>query len=116
MPMSPIAVRNLPLRRERPLIGNRSRQTPCGSSPTPRAMTHQNTNGEYAVLESWINQTIDLGGWTLCDAVRHCFLFPTGAVLPDGGQVVVYTGYGTNDGDTATLYDAGGTPVLRYVY
>ena len=77
---------------------------------------HQNPNGEYAVLESWTTQTIDLGGWTLCDAVRHCFRFPTGAVLPDGGQVVVYTGYGTNDGDTATLYDAGGTPVLRYVY
>jgi len=48
------------------------------------------------------------------------------------GQVVVYTGYGrndgvsfymnsaravwNNDGDTATLYDAAGTPVLRYVY
>ena len=93
---------------------------------------HQNANGEYAVLESWTTQTIDLGGWTLCDAVRHCFRFPTGAVLPDGGQVVVYTGYGTNDGvsfymnsgqavwnndgDTATLYDAAGTPVLRYVY
>ena len=93
---------------------------------------HQNTNGEYAVLESWSTETIDLGGWTLCDAVRHCFRFPEGAVLPDGGQVVVYTGYGrndgvsfymnsaravwNNDGDTATLYDDAGTPVLRYVY
>ena len=93
---------------------------------------HQNANGEYAVLESWTTQAIDLGGWTLCDAVRHCFRFPAGAVLPDGGQVVVYTGYGmndgvsfymnsgqavwNNDGDTATLYDAGGTTVLRYVY
>lgn len=93
---------------------------------------HQNANGEYAVLESWTSQTIDLGGWTLCDAARHCFRFPTGAVLRVGGQIVVYTGYGindgrsfymnsgqavwNNDGDTATLYDAGGTPVLRYVY
>ena len=49
-----------------------------------------------------------------------------------GVQVVVYTGYGAsdgvsfymnsgqavwnNDGDTATLYDAGGAAVLRYVY
>ena len=93
---------------------------------------HQNANGEYAVLESWTSQTIDLGGWTLCDAARHCFRFPAGAVLRVGGQIVVYTGYGindgrsfymnsgqavwNNDGDTATLYDAGGTPVLRYVY
>jgi len=93
---------------------------------------HQNTNGEYAVLQSWSSQTIDLGGWTLCDVARHCFRFPAGAVLPDAGQLVVYTGYGTNDGvrfymnsgravwnnsgDTATLYDAGGTAVLRYVY
>ena len=93
---------------------------------------HQNANGEYAVLESWTNQTIDLGGWTLCDAVRHCFRFPAGTVLQVGGRIVVYTGYGTNDGrsfymnsgqaiwnndgDTATLYDAGGIPVLRYVY
>ena len=93
---------------------------------------HQNANGEYAVLESWTSQTIDLGGWTLCDAARHCFRFPAGAVLRVGGQIVVYTGHGisdprsfymnsgqavwNNDGDTATLYDAGGTPVLRYVY
>ena len=63
--------------------------------------------------------------------MRHCFRFPTGAVLPDGGQVVVYTGYGTNDGvsfymnsgqavwnnDRATtLYDEAGTPGLTYVY
>ena len=93
---------------------------------------HQNANGEYAVLESWSTQTIDLGGWSLCDVARHCFRFPAGTILPDGGQVVLYTGYGTNDGvsfymnsgqavwnndgDTATLYDAGGAAVLRYVY
>ncbi len=120
-----------------PTTGTPTDQRPIPSDalwvfPDAPGNDHQNTNGEYAVLESWTTQTIDLGGWTLCDAVRHCFRFPTGTVLPDGGQIVVYTGYGTNngvsfymnsgqavwnnDGDTATLYDAGGTPVLRYVY
>ena len=46
------------------------------------------------MLESWSTQTIDLGGWTLCDVARHCLRFPAGAILPDGGQVVVYTGEG----------------------
>ena len=59
---------------------------------------HQYASGEYAVFESWSTQTIDLGGWSLCDVARHCFRFPAGAILPDGGQVVVYTGFGTNDG------------------
>jgi hypothetical protein len=129
-----------PDRRQQPLPptpGTPADQRPIASDalwvfPDAPGNDHQNANGEYTVLESWTTQTIDLGGWTLCDAVRHCFRFPAGAVPPDGGQVVVYTGYGTNDGvgfymnsgqavwnndgNTATLYNEGGTAVLRYVY
>jgi competence protein ComEC len=93
---------------------------------------HQNTNGEYAVLSNGSDRPVDLSGWTLCDAARHCFRFPQGSSLPGEGLVVLYTGMGlsdgsrffmgsaaavwNNDGDTATLYDDGGRVVARYVY
>jgi competence protein ComEC len=93
---------------------------------------HQNTNGEYAILSNTAGRVIDISGWTLCDAARHCFTFPAGASLPASGGVVVHTGRGisdgtrffmgsaaavwNNDGDTATLYDASGRVVSRHVY
>lgn len=93
---------------------------------------HQNTNGEYAIVSNASGETVDLSGWTLCDAARHCFRFPPGASVPGGGQVVLYTGRGragagrfymgsgravwNNDGDTATLYDDAGAVVVRYAY
>ena len=93
---------------------------------------HQNTNGEYVVLTSRAARELDVGGWRLCDAARHCFRFPAGARLPAGGRVAVHTGRGrsdgsrfymgsgravwNNDGDTATLYDAAGAVVARHVY
>jgi len=93
---------------------------------------HQNPNGEYVVLESGLPDDLEIGGWSVCDVASHCFRFPAGAVLRAGGQLVVYTGSGVsdgvrffmgsgravwnNDGDTATLYDASGTVVTRYIY
>jgi beta-lactamase superfamily II metal-dependent hydrolase len=93
---------------------------------------HQNTNGEYAVLSNRSGAVIDLSGWMLCDAARHCFTFPAAASIASGGSVVLYTGRGVsdgsrffmgsgaavwnNDGDTATLYDRSGRIVSRHVY
>lgn len=93
---------------------------------------HQNLNGEYAVLDNRTSQPLDLSGWTLCDAARHCFTFPKAAELAAMGQVVLYTGRGRSDGirffmgrgaavwnnrgDTATLYDDAGRVVTTYVY
>lgn len=93
---------------------------------------HQNLNGEYAVLDNRTSQPLDLSGWTLCDAARHCFTFPEAAELTAMGQVVLYTGRGLSDGirffmgrgaavwnnrgDTATLYDDAGRVVTTYVY
>jgi competence protein ComEC len=93
---------------------------------------HQNRNGEYAFLTNGSDSDVDVSGWTLCDAARHCFRFPTGARLQAGTQLVVFTGAGVSDGvrfymnsggavwnnngDTATLTDASGRIVARYVY
>ena len=93
---------------------------------------HQNLNGEYAMLESGLSDDLEIGGWLLCDAARHCFQFPSDAVLRAGGLIVVYTGWGiaehgwffmgsgravwNNNGDTATLYNASREVVARYVY
>jgi hypothetical protein len=93
---------------------------------------HRNTNGEYAVLTNDSDEAVDIGGWMLCDAARHCFHFPAGAAVRADGSVVVHTGVGAsdgqrffmgsrsavwnNDGDTATLYDAAGRQVARHVY
>jgi len=93
---------------------------------------HQNTNGEYAVLSNGSGRAVDISGWTLCDAARHCYTFSAAAALPAGGMVVLYTGRGVsggsaffmgsgsavwnNDGDTATLYDRAGQVVARHVY
>ncbi|HET9949550.1 MAG TPA: lamin tail domain-containing protein, partial [Longimicrobiales bacterium] len=93
---------------------------------------HRNPNGEYARLENASGAPMDLDGWRLCDAARHCFTFPQGARIAAGAAVVVYTGSGTadgtrfymgsgaavwnNDGDTATLYDPAGRVAATHVY
>lgn len=93
---------------------------------------HNNPNGEYAVLTNVTASNIDLGGWSLCDAARHCFRFPQGAQLPGGAAVHVFTGSGVSDGvrffmgsgaavwnnrgDTATLTDPEGRVIATYVY
>jgi beta-lactamase superfamily II metal-dependent hydrolase len=93
---------------------------------------HVHLNGEYAVLVNRSVEDVPIGGWRLCDLRSRCFRFPPGARIVGGGQVRVYTGYGTsdglsffmnndravwnNDGDEATLFDEWGVMVLRYVY
>jgi competence protein ComEC len=93
---------------------------------------HYNLNGEYVVLDNAGREKIAIAGWTLCDAARHCYTFPAGAVIEPGGRVVLYTGAGTNDrthyymnsgravwnnrGDVATLQDPEGRIVASYAY
>ena len=93
---------------------------------------HQNLNGEYAVIASNGTEALPIGGWTLCDAARHCFTVPQDSRIPAGQRVTLFTGYGrtdgvrfymgsgsavwNNDGDVATLYDSQGQVVVTYVY
>lgn len=93
---------------------------------------HRNLNGEYVVIESHASNAVDIGRWLLCDVASRCFRFPDDARIEPSRRVVVYTGYGVadgvsffmnngravwnNDGDVATLFDAQGSTVLRYVY
>lgn len=93
---------------------------------------HYNLNGEYVVVTNNGPREISIGSWTLCDAVGHCFTFQAGARITAGGQAVVYTGAGQNDGtnffmnrgravwnntgDVATLRDAAGRVVATYAY
>lgn len=93
---------------------------------------HYNLNGEYVVIRNNSSVTVEIGGWTLCDAAGACFTFPAAGQIPAGQQVVVYTGSGRQDGtsfymnsgravwnnrgDVATLSDSSGRVVVRYAY
>lgn len=93
---------------------------------------HQNLNGEYAVITNNGTEALQIGGWTLCDAARHCFTFPQDSSIPAGQRVTLFTGYGrsdgvrfymgsgsavwNNDGDVATLYDSQRQVVVTYAY
>lgn len=93
---------------------------------------HHNLNGEYVALTNPTDADVSMAGWSLCDAARHCFRFPSGAVLRAEGRVFVFTGSGradathfymgsrravwNNGGDTATLTDAAGHLIGRYAY
>jgi competence protein ComEC len=89
-------------------------------------------NGEYVVLENRAAVNLSIGRWRICDLSTRCFRFPDDARIEAGRRVAVFTGYGMSDGvsffmnndravwndsgDEATLYDARGREVLRYVY
>jgi competence protein ComEC len=92
----------------------------------------EDLNAEYAVIESHSPTVLNVGRWRLCDVSSRCFRFPDDTRIDAGGRLVVYTGYGVSDGasffmnhsravwnddgDEATLFDALGNPVVRYVY
>lgn len=93
---------------------------------------HENLNGEYVIIRNQSPADLDVGNWTLCDAARHCFRFPTLAAIPSGQAIVVFTGSGisdgvsfymnrgaavwNNDGDTASLTDEDGRLVAVQAY
>ena len=96
-------------------------------------------NEEFVVLENEGTEKISLAGWTLTDetatgARRHIYKFPQTVSLSSREKAYVHTGPGedlfeegkpskwilhwgrhafvwNNEGDTATLFDAGGNKV-----
>ena len=96
-------------------------------------------NEEFVVLENEGTEKISLAGWTLTDetatgARRHIYKFPQTVSLSSREKAYVHTGSGedlfeegkpskwilhwgrhafvwNNEGDTATLFDAGGNKV-----
>ena len=96
-------------------------------------------NEEFVVLENAGTEKISLAGWTLTDetatgARRHIYKFPQTVSLSSREKAYVHTGSGedlfeegkpskwilhwgrhafvwNNEGDTATLFDAGGNKV-----
>jgi len=87
---------------------------------------------ERAVVRNHGAESLAVGGWVLCDAVRHCFRFPDTATIPPDDSVIVFSGAGTSDGrryymgapqpvwndggDWAIIWDTRGQVVARYEY
>jgi Lamin Tail Domain len=100
---------------------------------SPGADTGSNIslNAEYVVIKNTGTTRKTLTGWTLRDASRHVYKFPTFR-LGAGKSVKVHTGKGANtlgnlywrsssyiwnnDGDTATLKRHNGTVASRCSY
>jgi hypothetical protein len=100
---------------------------------SPGADTGSNTslNAEYVVIKNTGTTRKTLTGWTLRDASKHVFKFPTFR-LGAGKSVKVHTGKGANtlgnlywrsssyiwnnNGDTATLKRSNGTVASRCSY
>lgn len=89
----------------------------------------ENLNDEWIDITNQGNEDVSLEGWTLSDQQNHTYTFKD-FVLLGGASVKVHTGSGNdteedlywnkaspvwnNDGDIATLTDAGGNVVSRY--
>lgn len=92
----------------------------------------QNLSEEYVVFENRSDDTVDLSGWQIEDAVGHEYYVPEGVELPAGETLTLRTGSGTdsetdlywgsgnpiwnNTGDTVSVYDADSELVLRESY
>ncbi|WP_338901203.1 MBL fold metallo-hydrolase [Salinibaculum marinum] len=91
-----------------------------------------NLDDEYLVFENRGTAPLDLSGWTVSDAAGSVYTVPDGVTLDPGERVRLSTGDGTdtatalywdagrpvwnNDGDTVTVTEDTGTPVLTEVY
>jgi competence protein ComEC len=92
----------------------------------------ENLNDEYVVVENTGGEAVDLSGWTVADEAGHSYEFPEGFALDAGATVTIRTGSGAdtdtdlywgsgspiwnNAGDTVTLSNADGEPVLEVSY
>jgi len=113
-------------------------QTATISPPADVRITHieydppgDDVAGEYVRIQNLGGRAQVMTGWTLRDLANHVFTFPS-FTLAAGGTVRVWTKGGANtatdlywgssqaiwnnDGDTAYLRDAGGSPVHSYTY
>ncbi|MET7534610.1 lamin tail domain-containing protein [Streptomyces goshikiensis] len=77
---------------------------------SPGSDTGANTslNGEWVQITNSTSTAVSLKDWTLTDASRHAYTFPTFTLKP-GKTVTVKTGRGTNT--TTTLYQQRGAYV-----
>lgn len=123
----------------RPVAGIGERTTRLGPGdisvwvfPDAPGNDDENRNGEYAVVRNHGSQSLAVGDWSLCDAVRNCFRFPETTTIPAGDSVIVFSGTGASDGrhfymeapravwnnggDWAILWDTRGQVVARYEY
>jgi len=91
-----------------------------------------NLNDEFVTFGNTGDSPLDLSGWTVTDAGRTTYTFPSGVTLEPGEQVTLYTGSGTdtdtelywgranevweNGADTMTVRSASGEVVLRRSY
>lgn len=101
------------------------------NSPGNDTGSNSSLNAEWVRIKNTTSTRKTLTGWTLRDSSTHVFTFPTFG-LAAGAAVKVHTGSGgdtagnlywhesgyiwNNDGDTATLRNAGGTVVDRCSY
>jgi Lamin Tail Domain len=100
-------------------------------SPGADTGSNKSLNAEYVVIKNTGTIRKTLTGWTLRDASRHVYKFPTFR-LGAGKSVKVHTGKGinylgnlywrsssyiwNNNGDTATLKRSNGTVASRCSY
>jgi endonuclease YncB( thermonuclease family) len=82
----------------------------CGTGPSgdieprlrlrwdARGNDKTDVNGEWARIVNPSSQPLPLAGWSFRDSSARSFVFPSGAVVPPGGSVIVHVGRGTGDG------------------
>jgi len=71
------------------------------NSPGTDTGSNASLNAEWVRITNSTTRAVSLKGWTLTDASRHTYVFPS-VTLGAGRSVTVHTGRGTNT--TANLY------------
>lgn len=64
--------------------------------PDAPGTDERNLNGEWVIVSNEGVAPLELDGWTLCNAVAACFVFPGGVSIVPGGELKVHTGSGRN--------------------
>ncbi|AXI77641.1 lamin tail domain-containing protein [Peterkaempfera bronchialis] len=64
-------------------------------SPGKDTRSNASLNAEYVQIKNTTSKAVSLRGWTLVDASRHSYVFPSFTLKP-GKTVTVHTGRGSN--------------------